>query len=69
MRAKILSEKSLNYRIRQIYQKKIPYYLVIGEEEVKTKILKLTYTYQEGKTEELIEKKLYNKLNQENEHK
>ena len=66
---KILSEKSLNYRIRQVYQKKIPYYLVIGKEEVKTKILKLIYTYQEGKTEELTEKELYNKLNQENEHK
>ena len=69
LRAKILSEKSLNYRIRQVYQKKIPYYLVIGEEEAKTKILKLTYTYQEGKINGLTQEELYNKLNQENEHK
>ena len=63
---KIFAEKSLNYRIRQIYKKKIPYYLVIGKEEIKTKILKLIYTYQEEKSEELTEKELYNKLKKEN---
>jgi threonyl-tRNA synthetase len=68
LRVKMFSEKSLNYRIRQIYKKKIPYYLVIGEEEIKKEILKLIYTYQEGKVEEITEKELYNKLNQENNH-
>ena len=64
---KILSEKSLNYRIRQVYQKKIPYYLVIGKEELKEKTLKLIYNYQQGKIEELLtEKELVNKLGKEN---
>ena len=61
-------EKSLNYRIRQVYQKKVPYYLVVGEEEIKTKILKLINTYQEGKIEELTEEELCNKLKRENNH-
>jgi len=64
---KILSEKSLNYRIRQVYQKKIPYYLVIGKEELKEKTLKLIYNYQQGKIEELLtEKELVSKLGKEN---
>jgi len=63
LRAKIISEKSLNYRIREIYKKKIPYYLVIGKEEVEKNILKLIYTYLPNKVEELTEKELYNKLN------
>jgi len=66
IRVKILAEKSLNYRIRQVYRKKTPYYLVIGKEETEKKILKLIYTYQEGKIEELTEKELYNKLKAEN---
>ncbi|CAI2189866.1 9465_t:CDS:2, partial [Funneliformis geosporum] len=33
LRVKVQSEKSLNYRIRQVYRKRIPYYLVIGKEE------------------------------------
>ncbi len=65
---KIFWEKSLNYRIRQVYQKKIPYYLVIGKGEVEKNILKLIYTYQEGKIEELTIKELYNKLIKENNH-
>jgi len=66
LRAKILSEKSLNYRIRQVYQKKIPYYLVIGKEEIKTKMLKLVNVYKEGQEEMLDKKKLVNKLEKEN---
>ncbi|MEG7979092.1 MAG: His/Gly/Thr/Pro-type tRNA ligase C-terminal domain-containing protein [Mollicutes bacterium UO1] len=62
LRVKIFSEKSLNYRIRQVYQKKTPYYLVIGEQETQEKILKLIDVYQQGKVEELSEKSLYNKL-------
>ncbi|CAJ0832425.1 9721_t:CDS:10, partial [Entrophospora sp. SA101] len=65
LRVKIISKKTLGYRINEVYQKKIPYYLVIGKEELKTKRLKLIYTYQEGKTEELTEKELYNKLKKE----
>ena len=64
---KIFWEKSLNYRIRQVYQKKIPYYLVIGKEELKEKKLKLIYNYQVEKIEELLtEKELVSKLGKEN---
>lgn len=67
LRIKIISpKKSLDYRIRQIHKKKVPYYLVIGKEEIETRILKLIYTYQERKTAELTEKELYNKLKEEN---
>ncbi|CAJ0649484.1 15712_t:CDS:2, partial [Entrophospora sp. SA101] len=40
-RSEIWQEKTLNYRIKQTYKKKIPYYLVIGSQEIKTKELKL----------------------------
>ncbi|MCE8168447.1 MAG: threonine--tRNA ligase [Candidatus Moeniiplasma glomeromycotorum] len=65
LRVKIFSQKKLKDRIRQLYQKKIPYYLVVGEKEIEKKILKLIYTYQK-KEEELSEKELYNKLKNEN---
>ena len=68
LRVKIFSKKSPNYYIWQAYEKKIPYYLVIGKEEVEKKMLKLIYTYQEGKTEELTEKELCNKLKEKNNH-
>jgi len=45
-RTQIFIKKSLNYRIREIYKKKIPYFIIIGNSEVKTKIIKLTYTYE-----------------------
>jgi len=58
-----MTEKTLNYRIRQVYKKKIPYYLVIGKEEAEKKTLKLIYTYQKEHTEEeLTEKELISKL-------
>lgn len=67
LRVKIFSEKSLNYRIRQeVYKKKIPYYLVIGKEEIEKKILKLVYTYLPNEVEELDEKELCEKLQREN---
>jgi threonyl-tRNA synthetase len=63
LRVKIFAEKTLNYRIRQIYKKKIPYYLVVGKEEIEKKMLKLTYTYlPPNEITELTEKALYNKL-------
>jgi threonyl-tRNA synthetase len=62
LRVKIISKKTLGYRINEVYQKKIPYYLVIGKEELKTKVLKLIYTYKEGSQEELTEVEFYNKL-------
>jgi len=62
LRIKIFTEKTLNYRIRQTYKKKIPYYLVIGKEEIEKKVLKLTYTYLPNQIIELTEKELYNKL-------
>lgn len=65
-RIKIFGEKSLNYRIRQTHQKKIPYYLVIGKQEVTKKILKLVYSYQPNKISELSEVELYIKLKEEN---
>jgi threonyl-tRNA synthetase len=65
LRVKIFSKKKLEKRIPQVYQKKIPYYLVVGQEEVKTEILKLTYIFPKEKEEELLtEKELYNKLKQ-----
>ena len=73
LRVKIFTKKKLKDRIRQMYQKKIPYYLVIGQKEVedeknpnqKAKI-KLVHVYEGGKTEELTEKESYNKLKAEN---
>lgn len=66
IRIKVLEEKSLNYRIRQVYQKKIPYYLIVGEKEIKSKMLKLINTYKESREEELTEKELIEKLVKEN---
>jgi threonyl-tRNA synthetase len=66
IRVKIFSKKKLKDRIRQMYQKKIPYYLVIGKQEVEKNILKVMYTYQEGKGETMSQKELYNKLKKEN---
>ena len=73
LRVKIFTKKKLKDRIRQMYQKKIPYYLVIGREEVEAKKnpsketkIKLMYTYEGGKTEELTEKELYNELEKKN---
>lgn len=68
-RIKILSEKSLNYRIREICKNKIPYYLVIGKEEVKNKTLKLVNTYSENKITELSEEELYKKIKEDNDSK
>ena len=64
LRVKIFSKKKLPDRIRQMYQKKIPYYLVIGKDELEKKVLKLIYTYQKNQ-EELTEKELINKLERE----
>ncbi|MCE8163019.1 MAG: threonine--tRNA ligase [Candidatus Moeniiplasma glomeromycotorum] len=69
LRAKIFYQKKLKDRIRQMYQKKIPYYLVIGQQEVEKNILKLIYAYQAGKVEELTEKELINKLKKEREER
>jgi len=60
LRVKIMTEKTLNYRIRQVYKKKIPYYLVIGKEEVEKKILKLIYTYLVDIVNEVKEEELFN---------
>ncbi|CAG8541934.1 314_t:CDS:2 [Cetraspora pellucida] len=69
LRVKIFTKKKLKDRIRQMYQKKIPYYLVIGQEEVAAKKnpnqetkMKLMHTYEGGKAEELTEKELFIKL-------
>ncbi|KLL02117.1 MAG: threonyl-tRNA synthetase [Mycoplasmataceae bacterium RC_NB112A] len=65
-RVKILAEKSLSYRIRQVYKKKIPYYLVVGKQELEKNMFKLINTYQKTSLEELSEKEVINKLNKEN---
>jgi len=62
LRVKILAEKSLNYRIRQIYKKRIPYYLVIGKEEIQSKKMKLIYTYSPNEISELTENEMLEKL-------
>jgi threonyl-tRNA synthetase len=62
LRVKIMTEKTLNYRIRQVYKKKIPYYLVVGKEEVAKNILKLIFAYSPNREEELKEKELVEKL-------
>jgi len=61
-RSEIWQEKTLNYRIKQTYKKKIPYYLVIGSEEIKTKELKLVYTYSPNTANKLTENELIEKL-------
>jgi len=69
LRIKIISEKSLNYRIREVCKNKIPYYLVIGKEEVKNKSLKLVNTYSENNIIELSEEGLYKKFKENNDNK
>ena len=66
LRVKIFSKDKLRDRIRQMYQKKVPYYLVIGGQEIEKKILRLINVYQGGEKEEINEKELYNKLNRLN---
>lgn len=65
LRVKIIAEKTLNYRIRQIYRKKIPYYLVIGKEEIVTKKLKLITTFQPQEKNEFSVGELSKKLQAE----
>jgi len=62
LRVKIMTEKTLNYRIRQVYKKKIPYYLVVGKEEVAKNILKLIFTYSPAPEEKLEKEELIKKL-------
>jgi len=64
-RSEIWQEKTLNYRIKQTYKKKIPYYLVIGSEEIKTGELKLVYTYLPNSISKLTESELLKKLKTE----
>jgi threonyl-tRNA synthetase len=68
LRAKIFFKKKLKDRIRQMYQKKIPCYLVVGKEELEKKILKLIYTYQEGRVEELVDKELCDRFKKNIKH-
>jgi threonyl-tRNA synthetase len=65
LRAKIFAKKSLSYRINQIYQKKIPYYLVIGRDELQKEALKLIYTYSKEE-EEMIKEEMIKKLVKKN---
>src|SRR5207253_923133 len=60
---KIFSKDKLRDRMRQMYQKKIPYYLVIGEKELEKKSLELKNTRQAGQSEVLTEIELISKLN------
>lgn len=61
LRSEIWSEKTLNYRIRQTYKKKVPYYLIIGEKEVNERSLNLVHVYSD-ETKNLTEKELIEKL-------
>lgn len=65
LRVKIFAKKSLNYRINQVYQKKIPYYLVIGRDELRNESLKLIYTYSKDE-EEMIKEEMIKKLVKKN---
>jgi len=66
LRSEIWQKKTLNYLIKKIHEKKIPFYVVIGKEELENKKLNLKHAYHAGETRELTEKELINKLNQEN---
>lgn len=66
LRVKIFSKDKLPKRVHQMYQKKIPYYLVIGEQELEKNILKLINVYRRGEEEKVNEKELYNRLKKEN---
>ncbi|MCE8159159.1 MAG: threonine--tRNA ligase [Candidatus Moeniiplasma glomeromycotorum] len=66
LRVKIFSKDKLRDRIRQMYQKKIPYYLVIGKKELEKKSLELKNTHQADQSEVLTEKELISKLNRLN---
>lgn len=65
LRAKIFAKKSLNYRINQTYQKKVPYYLVVGKDELQKEVLKLIYTYLKSE-EEMTKERLVKKLVKQN---
>ena len=77
LRSEIWSEKTLNYRIRQIYKKKIPYYLIIGEKEINDayilpnrneRSLNLVHVYS-NEAKNLTEKELVEKLWMESKRK
>jgi len=50
-RSEIWSDETLGYSIKKTHQKKIPYYLVIGKEEIKTKKMKLHHVYSQKEVE------------------
>jgi threonyl-tRNA synthetase len=57
LRAKIFSpKKTLNYRIKQVHEKKIPCYITVGRKEVKNKKLKLSFTYSSDKEKRILKK-------------
>jgi threonyl-tRNA synthetase len=60
LRVKIFSKKKLKDRIRQMYQKKIPYYLVIGKQELENGKLKLTNTYLSSQQNDISQKEISN---------
>ena len=59
---KIFLEKKLKKRIYQVYQQKIPYYILIGREEMEKKYVKIVSTYQAGKVIEMTIEDLVKKM-------
>jgi len=61
-----LPKKTLDYRIKQTHKKKIPFYVVIGKEEVSNKNLAV-HTYDKlGKPSILTKEELIERLQAEN---
>jgi len=58
-------KKTLDYRIGQIYKKRIPFYVVIGKEEVSSENLAVTYVDKPGKPNILTKEKLIARLKAE----
>jgi len=58
-------KETLDYRIKQTYKKKIPFYIVIGKKEVKDGNLAVFHTYS-GKPNTLTKEELIKKLEAEN---
>jgi len=66
IRVNIISEKTIGYRIKEIYKKKIPYYFIVGKKEIEKKIIKLFNTRIKENIKELSEKDFFLLLFKEN---
>jgi len=69
LRVEVWNHKTIGHRISQVHQKKVPYHLIIGKEELKTKKIKLVNNRLTDKNQEnltISEEELCERLKKEN---